>query len=241
MAPPNRTQQAADALLSTTSLGSRSLATALAQSSCTSAAAVAKNYKKSVSAHMTQHRNPYNHQPPRGVGGQKKAAHTSSSSSSSSLGIRKASKGIKRPLSNVRGKNDSILPSSTNNNNNKHKQHTHPSASAFDRRNSHDTISKKKAPLTDTDKTLMALLDGGPAKKQKTKKKKSVVTTTQYYSKSGSSSLPNNKSTTTNIGVSKRHKVNNNTKCIDIVEVVMPPPQPSYNKSHTKSTTTNSK
>lgn len=99
MAPPKRTQKAADALLNTASIGSRSIASAKAQSTSTKTSIVIVKNKK---VHHTSN-DPYT----------TNTTNTTSSANSSTDAMMKK-KGIKRPLANLRGKNDSITAVSNN-------------------------------------------------------------------------------------------------------------------------------
>jgi len=92
MAPPKRTQKAADALLNTASLGSRSIASAKKAQSTSAKTSIVKN-KKVYNNLYTTHQQP-----------------SSSTTNSSTNSMKK--KGIKRPLANLRGKNDSITAAS---------------------------------------------------------------------------------------------------------------------------------
>ena len=221
MAPPNRTQDAANALLNTASIANRSLAAAVAQSAKSSSSAKSKK----ITCTVTQvDNNPYTNKLPssaRRNAGINRSSIGTSSSSNMKKGTTAKIAGTKRPLSNIRGKNDSRGAPTT-----KSKQ---PSSSVFDRRNKMDRISKRDAPITDTDKNLMALLDGGGPSKKKSK----VV---KCSTNNDSLLLPNN---ALKNGVGRRvQQVNNNnsSRMIGgvISGVIMPPPPPSYSIPTTK-------
>jgi len=101
MAPPKRTQKAADALLNTASIGSRSVASAKAQSTTSTKTSISIGKNKKVWPYSTQ-----------------TTTNSTCSTNSNSSVMKK--KGNKRPLANLRGKNDSITAvsnnSATNNN-----------------------------------------------------------------------------------------------------------------------------
>lgn len=139
------------------------------------------------------------------------------------------SQGRKRPLSNVRGHNDSKIklgapyrrPTTT----------TAPtatkssSASVFDRRNSRDRVSKREAPPTATDIALKSLLDGPSKKKSR--------------SRSSSGQLPARKSNTHEKSKLVRPKAKVETyRHFNAPSNVLaaPPPMPSYSRGSTKST-----
>ncbi len=203
--PPAKSQRAADALLATASLGSRSLAALTKQSASSTTAAPQQQQRQ-----ILPQQNPC-HQHAKKMG---------------------ASGCTKRPLASIRGTNDSTLaasniPSGGVHVGMNHKSKSTPkttsavttaksssSNSAFDRRNARDKISKKEAPPTFTDLSLLAMLDG--PKKRKVQKPVGVVGAMPPPQKRlNSSRVPPHC-----IASKKRHKGPDN----DVLVVVPPPP-----------------
>ena len=134
----------------------------------------------------------------------------------------------KRPFPNVRGHNDSAIPLVAP----YRRPPTAPtatkpsSASAFDRRNSRDTVSKREAPPTATDIALKSLLDGPSKKKKK--------------SRGSSGQLPARKRNTHEkkskmVHPKARAETNRHPTASSNV-LAAPPPMPTYSHGSVKST-----
>ena len=133
------------------------------------------------------------------------------------------SQGRKRPLSNVRGHNDSpyrrptTAPTAT--------ATKSSSASVFDRRNSRDRVSKRDAPPTATDIALTSMLDDSSKKKKKSRSSSGQLPARKRQAHAKSKMVyPNAKAE------ANRHPTASSNV------LAAPPPMPSYSRGPVKST-----